>query len=160
MITSLEHCKMFWSKVSVSSVDECWELTAGSDANGYGSFWLPDKKRMMVAHRVAYTEMVGDIPDGMCVLHKCDNRKCVNPSHLFLGTRLDNNRDRARKSRNNSDKRRGENNGLARLTDEDAVAIRGLYDTGKFSQQAIADMFHISQNAVSSIVTRKTWTHV
>ena len=160
MITSLKQCKSFWTKVSAPSPDECWEWTAGRDANGYGSFWLPDKKRMVVAHRAAYAELVGSIPTDMCVLHTCDNRTCVNPAHLFLGTRLDNNRDRAAKRRNSSDKRRGSDNGLAKLTDVDVVEIRRLYSSGRLSQQTIACMFRVSQTTVSSIVLRKTWTHV
>lgn len=86
----------FWTKVK--KTDGCWEwqrCLIGS--MGYGSFW--DGERKWVAHRYSYTLHNGPIPEGMCVCHTCDNPKCVNPAHLWIGTKADNNRDKIQKGR-------------------------------------------------------------
>lgn len=88
----------FWSKVDRSG--ECWEWTAGLNQAGYGQFSMwPDRPER--AHRFSWVLHNGPIPDDLCVLHACDNRKCVNPAHLFLGTRGDNIRDCFAKGRGN-----------------------------------------------------------
>lgn len=84
----------FWSKVDFSY--ECWVWT-GTKAGGYGRFYL--NRRMMPAHRYSWTETSGPIPDGLMVLHKCDNPSCVRPDHLFLGTQSDNMLDASAKNR-------------------------------------------------------------
>jgi hypothetical protein len=94
--------KRFWDKVRKDNY--CWEWTAGSRGKtGYGS--LKVNKKVIDSHRVSWMIYFGSIPDGMCVCHKCDNRKCIRPDHLFLGTKGDNNRDMFRKGRNTPQKR-------------------------------------------------------
>jgi HNH endonuclease len=95
----------FWSKVGECNRWPwfCWEWQAGCFDNGYGAFWL--RRKLWKAHRVAWLIQFGEIPDDLKVLHKCDNPRCVRPSHLFLGTDADNMHDRDRKGRHGWSKR-------------------------------------------------------
>ena len=84
-------------KILINQNTDCWEWTAGVNNLGYGM--IRDGKRMRSAHRVSYEEHVGKIPPGMCVCHTCDNPKCINPKHLWLGTRKQNTQDMIDKKR-------------------------------------------------------------
>lgn len=87
----------FMEKVEVIPFHGCWEWIAGKNELGYGKFSIGLIKNMK-AHRVSYSLFIKD-PGNLCVLHKCDNPGCVNPEHLFLGTKKDNSQDMMRKSR-------------------------------------------------------------
>lgn len=122
-----------------------WQGTL--NANGYGVFTR--KRRQIKAHRAAYEAARGPIPEGLCVLHKCDVRACVNPEHLFLGTRIDNQKDMAAKGR----AARGERNGACKLSDAKVPLLRFNYALGGVSQRTLAYQFGVSQSLVSQIVT-------
>lgn len=96
----------------------------------------------------------GPIPDGMCVCHTCDVRKCVNPEHLFLGTQADNAKDRDLKGRGRAP--RGEQHGSAKLSNADVVSIRTFLILGE-AQKDIAEFFGVTRQAVSSIKRGRTW---
>ena len=129
----------------------CW-LWTGSYNCGYGALFSGGKNHR--AHRMMYERMTGSIPEGMCVLHKCDTPPCVNPKHLFLGTRADNSKDAKQKGRSRG--ARGEAANNAKLTRRDVLCIRELLSKRQ-SQRAIARRFNVSRSAVSLISLRKTW---
>lgn len=95
-----EAVERFWAKVDKSG--ECWEWLAHKTDCGYGRISIGGE--MLSAHRVSWSIHFGPIPPGLCVCHKCDNKLCVNPSHLFLGTITDNNRDKSAKGRHHNQK--------------------------------------------------------
>lgn len=130
-----------------------WQGTTGS--TGYGQ--LRFEGRNQRAHRVMWIAFRGEIPDGLCVCHSCDNRACVELSHLFLGTALDNTRDMDRKKRR--DLQAGETNGNAKLSAEDVAEIRRLHAAG-LSHPEVAHRFNIDRSNVSLIVLGKAWRHV
>jgi hypothetical protein len=142
----------FWTKVIVS--DGCWLWTGHRTRKGYGTFRL--RRRMVSAHRLAYTALVGQIPDGLNVLHSCDTASCVNPAHLRPGTHGDNVRDRQARCR----QARGERIAAAKLNAEKVREIRQRYAAGGVLQRELAAEFGISDMQVSSIVRRKKWAHV
>lgn len=141
----------FWSRVNKSDgVDACWLWTGKPHKDGYGVFGIG--KKLYLAHRVSYEIANREIPSGLNVLHSCDNPPCCNPAHLFLGTQLDNVRDRDQKGRGNPS--RGEKNGNAKLTDAQIESIRTQYAQGGISQYALAREFDIDQPYVCRIVNR------
>lgn len=140
---------VFWGKVE--KTDTCWLWSGTRNKYGYGVFLLPGEKPVR-AHRHSYALTRGPIPDGLVVMHACDNPACVNPDHLSLGTKLDNNRDAARKDRN----ARGERNGHAKLTAADVQHIR----TSGASRADLAFRFGVDPSTISQIIARKKWRHI
>lgn len=136
---------------------------AAVSGSGYGAFQLDG--RCEKAHRIAWMLEVGEIPDGLCVLHHCDVPLCVNPGHLFLGTPGDNVRDCVSKSRNvpgahvHPEIVRGVRNQQAKLKDETVRAIRALYSRG-LSHRELARRFGVSKPVVTKVLLRQTWKHV
>lgn len=117
----------------------CHEWQSRVRYDGYGAFWFEQKQSL--AHRAAYKLFVGD-PGELRVLHRCDNRRCVNPEHLFLGTDQDNVRDMWSK---------GRGVGRRKVSDEMVARIKALRSSGE-SQQSIADSIGVSQITVSRIL--------
>lgn len=141
----------FCTKIDKSAGDtSCWIWTGRTNKDGYG--YTSAINGNVLAHRVMYDHEVEPIPKGMCVLHHCDNPACVNPAHLFMGTRADNNRDRNEKGRTVGSKCYGLNNGKATLTDEQVAEIRRLYTPGKNVSQ-LARQFGIPHSTLINIAT-------
>lgn len=145
----------FWEKVYIGEDDECWNWNAGISSSGYGSFRYGKDKH--TAHRVAWMLLHGDIPDKIYICHTCDNRKCINPAHLFMGTHADNARDMAVKGRAVSQK--GEANHLSKLTDQKVRDIREMTAAGK-SDQCVARLFGVTAHNIWHIRTNRTWRHI
>jgi len=144
----------FWEKVIVGEEEICWEWIAGQRGGyGYGGFYYGGKT--LNAHRASWLINCGDIPEGLQVLHTCDNATCVNPSHLYLGTNYDNIQDRVKRGR--SADRHGENHPFSRLKLKDIMEIRALAKDGDITTTAIAKKFGISIGHASDIINGKKW---
>jgi hypothetical protein len=133
-------------------IEECIEWVGARLPSGYGTVYFHNVK--MPAHRAMWRWWWGEIPTGQEIMHKCDNRGCVNPYHLCLGTHAENQQDMKRKGRSTI----GERNPLAKLKDEQVKEIRFLYATGTVSQYELAERFGVTQTNISMIVNYLTWT--
>lgn len=140
----------FWSKVN--KTDTCWEWT-GCKSNGYGLF-SPIGGKSIVAHRISYESNIGPIPKGLIVCHHCDNRACVRPDHLFLGTHDDNSRDMTSKER----QARGQRIGTSKMTPESVMMLYQKWLAGGVTQQKLADDFNVSHSNVRSIIFGISWS--
>lgn len=149
----------FWSKVDRSGgQDACWEWKASRRGLGYGQFAYPGRSPQK-AHRVAYELESGPIPDGLGVLHKCDNPPCCNPRHLFLGTNADNMADMVLKGRQRSPGYRGEGHHQARLCEADVLAIRERAAQGE-TGKTIGPDYGICPEHANRIIRRESWKHL
>ncbi len=136
----------------------CWVWMAGTDRYGYGVITRKraGKNINKRAHRLSWEISKGTIPNGLHVLHRCDNPPCVNPEHLYLGTHLDNMRDRLERGWfKRGYAPRGKSNGNSKLTGEQVKEIRKLSET--MTHQSIAEIFHISQSHTTNIINGKSW---
>jgi hypothetical protein len=127
----------------------CWLWTKYLGATGYGR--IRNDGQRYGAHRYSWEIHRGEIPAGMCVLHKCDTRPCVNPDHLFLGTKTDNANDRTQKGRGRGQP--GESHYMAKLTEADVAAIR----SDPRLQRIIAKDYGVTQPAISLIKRQARW---
>lgn len=143
-----------WSQVQ--KTERCWIWKGDADDDGYGRLWCNERRRSMRAHRVSWELHNDQIPDGFDVLHKCDNPPCVRPDHLFLGTNVENSADRDAKGRT----LRGEDHGMAIVTDALVREIRQRYQQGGINETMLGAEYGLSQTAVSQIVLKKCWKHI
>lgn len=147
-----EQIERFYTKVSKTPTERgCLEWLGGL-RNGYGYFG-----RRWSAHRVAWTLVNGQIPEGMVIAHQCDNPRCCRVEHLFLATQTDNVRDMDAKGRRVPPK--GERNSCAKITEQDVAAIRSDLYNG-WTLAAIGAQFGIGVSQVSAILRGKNWTHL
>lgn len=156
MIFTQKQVNRFWSKVK--KTETCWLWTRRIDGiSGYGRVNINGKN--CNTHRVAWMITFGKIPQnndyhGICVCHRCDNRKCVNPSHLFLGTQKDNILDAVKKHKFDGVSV-GEKNGRAKLTWVGVAEIRKLI--GVLTYKEIAEKFKVAITQIYAIRYGKTW---
>lgn len=146
----------FYSKIRIMP-NGCHEWTGRQSGGGYAQISIGDV--LMLVHRVAW-EIANNLPPNSLgrwefVCHRCDNRLCVNPDHLFLGTPKDNTQDAVDKHRIAS----GEKQGHAKLTDDIVRDIRSLAQAGK-SSIAIAKLFHVNSSTVRYVIRGESWKHV
>jgi hypothetical protein len=137
----------------------CWEWKKAVAKTGYGQFGIPTLGWGGLAHRFSYLYYFGDLPDGLMVCHKCDNRMCVRPDHLFLGTNKDNMDDRKNKGLGRVVGEKGELHTLAKLTDELVAWARLEYNRGRTGKE-IAEELGISSATISRALKGITWSHV
>lgn len=152
MIFNSEFVKSFWSLVNIGLEDECWEWKRGKSGAGYGEIKVPNIARVMYAHRVAWGITHGDIPDGMHILHKCDNPPCCNPKHLFLGTQADNVQDCVKKGRRAKKIRwniRGEKHWNSKLSDSQNDEIIRTYLKGGVLVNELARQYHVTKETIA-----------
>lgn len=143
----------FWANVRKGTPNECWEWQGGRYTQGYGAIYFQGKH--MKAHRVAFLLARGRLPTANAC-HTCDNPPCVNPSHLFDGTPLSNNRDKIAKGRAPD----GAKHGRAKLTDADVLVIRSDYARGGVRQIDLARKYGVSKAAIWYAIHGGTWDHV
>ena len=166
MVATETWANRFWGYVNKTPT--CWIWTASKNCHGYG--WFRVDKRPQLAHRASWYLTYGGWPE-LCVCHICDNRPCVRPDHLFLGTRAENMADASRKGRmamqflngrytHPETTARGETNGQSVMTNELVKRIRVSF-TGKKGEIAyLARLFNIAHSTMWNIVKEKTWKHV
>jgi hypothetical protein len=146
----------FWNKVDKSN--GCWVWTGGKSNKGYGRFKV--KGSLVSSHRFSWELKHGKIPEGLLICHHCDNPSCVRPDHLFLGTYSDNKIDADKKGRSKHIGPRGEKAGASKLTTEQVLKIRKLYQSGNLTLTKLGDKFGVAHNTIGDIIRRRTWKHI
>ena len=141
----------FWKHVS--KTESCWLWSGAKLKSGYGAF-NRGSAVVVTAHRFSFEMANGQIPDGICVLHRCDVKTCVRPDHLFLGTKADNIKDMYAKGRGNPP--RGERSPSAKLTEDQVRTIRADCR----SPRKIAKQFDVARSTIRNIKKYRKWAHV
>lgn len=149
----------FNAKVDFGHTDDCWNWMAFRNPSGYGM--IRNGKRMALAHRVGWVLANGEVPLGRQVLHHCDNRACVNPAHLYIGTNADNIRDKVERGRSRfpHPERQGELHPMAKLSSEQVEEIRNRSTGARGEGRRFAREYGVSPSLISLIVNRKLWAH-
>ena len=141
-----------WSRISVGDIEDCWPWLGPLNRDGYGRpIWNGHREG---AHRIAWLTRVGPIPEGMSVLHRCDNPPCCNPAHLFLGTQADNMQDCASKGRSSTSRNAGERNGSAKLSAHEAALIRS---TPRNEVATLARLYGVTERHIRAIMSGDRW---
>ena len=170
----------FWEKIDKGGplpahypeLGPCWIWMASKRNKGYGAFVYPLGGDIVQgrAHRYSWELHNGPIPTGLCVLHRCDNPPCVNPAHLWLGTKAENNLDMTEKGRRfvrdpntnwiATHIKRGNAHHAAKMTPDTVRSMRVDYESGMFSFSQLSRKYDIAIGATHRIVRRKAWRHV
>lgn len=156
----------FFKWIEVGEPNECWRWigsrkTASGKAAGkppvlWHGQWRSSDGRIELAHRASWRLLKGTIPNDMCVLHRCDNPICVNPSHLFIGTQADNVKDMWSKGRARPKSNIGAKHGMSKVTEELVLSIRSSKESGV----ELAQRLGITPTTVCDIRKRRTWKHL
>lgn len=154
--------ELFWRRVKIGTEDECWEHSGTPMNSGYVTFTYRIKadgrKRYITAHRFSALLKYGAITNEYCVLHSCDNKLCVNPNHLSLGTQQDNMLDMHRKGRAVRTCNWGEQNGYSKLTDDQ---VRWIMDNHYvIPQRKMAEQLGVHHSTIERIHSGRGWQHL
>jgi hypothetical protein len=141
----------------IEKTETCWIWTGCLTAKGYGRITVRGKT-VCFAHRVAYEQFVGPIPDGMIVRHDCDNPRCVNPRHLVIGTCKENSEDMVKRGRVS----RGTRHPCAKLTPEIVLEIRKLYQpySREFGCKGLGKKYGVAESAIHNVISGKNWSFI
>jgi hypothetical protein len=152
--------KRFWDKVNKTPT--CWEWTGCTHPRGYGEIIMKIGKKWKArrAHRISYEMEYGAIPSDFIIMHKCDNRICVRPDHLRLGTVADNQADMKEKGRSRNAGGVGEKSSHHKLTDLQVLEIRKRYAAGETNKRILGLGYDLTRTSIYYIVTRKQWNHI
>ena len=146
-----------YSKVSIND-NLCWEFIGSTVHNGYGQIYVEEGLPCQLAHRVSFELAKSSIPEDLYVLHTCDNRLCINPAHLFLGTHQDNMDDMVSKKRH----AHGEKASNVKLTEKEVLEIRAKYIPYQYTTSILATEYGVSVGCIKRIVNKsvRTWKHI
>ena len=133
---------------------DCWLYQGEVSIHGYGRYWNGNRKTM--AHRFSYELFKGLLSEGMHVLHKCDNRICINPDHLYLGSQQDNMNDMVLRGRS----LKGAKHPMSILDQGKVDMIRELYKSKEYSQHKLAKKFNVSRGCIGHIVRNESWVSI
>lgn len=169
-IKNLEDVKnRFWTKVDIGSKNECWNWKSSAIRAGYGVLKINDKSES--SHRISYILNYGEIPINLLVLHKCDNKICVNPNHLFLGNHQENMKDMRVKGRSaKGDKsgarlhpetvKRGEKVALSKVNEFQIIDMLKLYFDDKIHPLIIIAKYNFDRSSFYKLLSGQLWKHV
>ena len=153
MTVALDH--KFWDKVDIGKKNDCWNWLGAVNDYGYGKVRRGAWRSWLRTHRYAWEEVNGPVPYGLSVLHRCDNPRCCNPLHLFVGTQQDNVNDMVSKGRAKGGGLSGEHNPNAKLSLESARLIRN--QRHKASARQLAKQYHVHANLIYMIWSNLIW---
>jgi hypothetical protein len=161
MILTKKAYERFRVKYIKDHETKCWNWISAFDKDGYGLFWVDSKQRAVRAHRISfmrYKKLTSLQPD-QYICHHCDNPRCINPKHLYLGDVLTNNQDCTKRGRhiNNFPVRCGELNGRARLTQLQVEDIRITFLTEKISKAKLARQYNVGESTIRHIIQGTSW---
>jgi hypothetical protein len=144
----------FWSRVDKTGKGGCWIWRGYVNKKGYGMFSsYTGSESGGMCHRISWYLINGKIPDNLCVLHKCDNPPCVNPGHLFLGTKTDNNRDAREKLRHQF----GQYHHRAKFSHAQVLALRSYHIETGIGYRRLARKFDVSNSTMRDLLSGKTY---
>lgn len=147
----------FWMKVDIQGDFECWLWMGKTDIHGRGRIGRGRRGSGYIrTHRFSWEIHYGPIPDKLLICHTCDNPRCVNPRHLFCGTRKDNSEDMVRKKRQIN----GSRHGGSKLTEKFVAKLKRRYAKGDITITALSRLMGLSQPRVSVIIWGLAWKHV